>query len=89
MEETLKVSDVCKVLNCSKTTVYRYVQAGKLRPAFKIGRGFRFTPEEIERFQHAALPSRFVGEPGEMVVDGKMFINGEWRDVPDHNRGGV
>ncbi len=51
MAETLKVSDVCEALNCSRTTVYRRVKDGTLKPAFMVGKGFRFTPEEIERFK--------------------------------------
>jgi len=53
MKNTLKVSDVCRALNCSRTTVYRRVKDGSLHPAFTVGKGFRFTEEEIERFKQA------------------------------------
>ncbi len=49
--DVLTVDDVCEALKCSKTTLYRYVKAGKLRPAFRVGKGFRFTLEEIGRYQ--------------------------------------
>ncbi len=49
-EASLTVHDVCKQLNCSKTSVYRYVKAGKLQPAFRLGNRLRFFQKDIETF---------------------------------------
>ncbi len=30
--------------------------------------------------------SRFVGDPGEMIVDDKTFINGMWVELDEHRK---
>ena len=50
-KEALKAADVAQILGCSKQTIYRMVKAGKLTPSFRVGREYRFTPEEIGRYK--------------------------------------
>lgn len=61
-EEILKVSDVCRMLNCSKRTIYRRVKDGSLKPAFTLGRAFRFEKAEIDRFKREHQPTQEGGE---------------------------
>jgi excisionase family DNA binding protein len=49
-EASLTVNDVCHQLNCSKASVYRYVKAGKLRPAFRLGNRLRFFQKDVNAF---------------------------------------
>lgn len=47
--QLLTVGDVARQLNLPRSSVYRLVKGGYLRPV-KIGKLMRFTQEEIERF---------------------------------------
>ena len=44
----LNVSDLCDLLNVSRSTVYRWVRNEKLPPPYKIGRSIRWKTKEIE-----------------------------------------
>ncbi|MDR7189839.1 excisionase family DNA binding protein [Microbacterium sp. BE35] len=45
----LKVDDVARRLNCSRTFVLTEIRAGRLL-AFRVGRHFRFDPSEVEAY---------------------------------------
>ena len=56
-ETCLTVKDVCQQLKCSKESVYRYVKAGKLNAAFRLGNRLRFFQKDVDAFvQHQANP---------------------------------
>ena len=46
----LTVRDVCQQLKCSKESVYRYVKAGKLKAAFRLGNRLRFFQKDVDAF---------------------------------------
>lgn len=48
-EELITAEEVAKVLKVNIMTVYRYINAGKLK-ALKIGRVFRIRREDFEEF---------------------------------------
>ncbi len=43
------VEELAEKLRLNKMTIYRWIKTGKLT-AFKIGKGYRITSEEFERF---------------------------------------
>lgn len=43
----LTVTELCNYLKVKRSKVYRLLKAGKL-PAFRVGRDWRFNPEEID-----------------------------------------
>jgi excisionase family DNA binding protein len=47
-DRLLTVHDVRELLNCSRNTVSRLIQTGKLRP-MRLGRAVRFHPEDVRR----------------------------------------
>ena len=49
MSIILTVSDVSKMLQMSKSAVYKYAEAGKI-PSIKIGSCLRFTESQINDF---------------------------------------
>jgi excisionase family DNA binding protein len=49
MKQALTVSEVADVLQMSKTSIYKYAEAGKL-PSVKIGSNLRFTEDQITQF---------------------------------------
>jgi excisionase family DNA binding protein len=49
MKQTLTVSEVARMLQMSKTSIYKYAEAGKL-PSVKIGSNLRFTDDQINQF---------------------------------------
>lgn len=51
-ETSLTVNDVCQQLQCSRESVYRYVKAGKLKAAFRLGNRLRFFQKDVDAFMH-------------------------------------
>ncbi|MHB8516692.1 MAG: helix-turn-helix domain-containing protein [Dehalococcoidia bacterium] len=51
----LTVSEVAQRLRVSRTTVWRWVHAGRLR-ALRVGRGIRVREEDVERVAEPATP---------------------------------
>lgn len=49
MPDLCLVSEVADKLRISEMTVYRYIDAGKLK-AHRLGKAYRITREELERF---------------------------------------
>ena len=49
MKEYLKVEDVMRILQVSRTTAYEIVHSGNLK-SFKVGRLVRISAEELQRF---------------------------------------
>ena len=43
------ISELAKKLRVSNMTIYRYIEAGKLK-AHKLGKGYRVTKDEVQRF---------------------------------------
>lgn len=57
-ETCLPVKDVYQQLQCSKESVYRYVKAGKLKAAFRLGNQLRFFQKDVDAFvQRQANPT--------------------------------
>lgn len=54
MKEILSIDEACAFLRISKPTIYRYVQRGEI-PAFKVGRGWRFHKESLEKWIAARI----------------------------------
>lgn len=50
-QEYLTTEDVCERFNVSRTTVYRWKQAGLLSTGKKVGTRYLFTPQEIEELE--------------------------------------
>lgn len=48
MDDALTIQGVAQKLNVSPTTAYRLAQSGAI-PGFKVGRIWRFWPEEVEK----------------------------------------
>ncbi len=42
--------------------------------------------QESEQEHNDEYAFRFVGDPGEMIVDGKIFVNGEWVELEEHRK---
>lgn len=61
MDRMLKPEEVAEKLNISRPTLYKWVQKGKI-PAYKYGRGLRFSEEEIEQWvkQHPKHPEMIL-----------------------------
>ena len=47
--QLLRINDVCDQLRMSRSSVYREIEAGKLK-AFKIGKSLRINAEEVSRY---------------------------------------
>ena len=54
--ELLSVQDVCRMLGCSRRTVYRLKDSGQMPPSIKIGGMVRWRPDEIENWISAGCP---------------------------------
>lgn len=54
MDEILTVQEVADYLKVSRTTVWRWCNAGKLL-GFKVGRGWRIHRSELERIVEQSL----------------------------------
>lgn len=54
--ELLSVKDLCEILSCTRRTVYRMRDAGKLPQPMKIGGMVRWNPEEIEHWIACGCP---------------------------------
>jgi predicted DNA-binding transcriptional regulator AlpA len=54
----LRDRDACKVLGCSRATLWRRVQDGTLRPPIKIGHMSRFVASEIHEAIEKAKSDR-------------------------------
>lgn len=50
--------DIAKILNCSTSTIYRYVKQGRLNVAFRVGQKLRFTQKEIDEFIQNQRPGQ-------------------------------
>jgi len=48
-KEFYLVEELAKKLRVSNMTIYRYIQAGKIK-AYKIGKEFRISSEEYKKF---------------------------------------
>jgi len=53
LNQTLKVSEVAKLLQMSKSSVYKYAETGKI-PSIKIGSNLRFTEPQLKDFLSAS-----------------------------------
>lgn len=49
MQEFLTIDEVKEMLKVSKHTLYRYINAGKLK-AYKLGKEFRIDKKDFEEF---------------------------------------
>lgn len=49
MQEFLTIEEIIKILKVSKMTIYRYINAGKLK-AYKLGKEFRIDKKDFEEF---------------------------------------
>ncbi len=49
MKEYLKVEDVMRILQVSRTTAYDIIHSGLLK-SYKVGRLVRITAEDLQRF---------------------------------------
>jgi len=49
MTQTLNVSDVAKLLQLSKSSIYKYAETGKI-PSIKIGTNLRFTETQLDNY---------------------------------------
>lgn len=47
-DRLLSVADIRELLGCSRNTVTRMIQTGKL-PTIKLGRSVRFLPDDVRR----------------------------------------
>lgn len=57
MEKLLTTADVSKLLGISRTTLVRYIYEGKdglKLKARRLGRGYRFLPEDVDAFIEAS-----------------------------------
>lgn len=62
------MDEAAETLKLAKSTLYRYLQSGKLKGA-KIGRDWRFTEEQLKDFLKSMTPDDSSGElPGEEDV---------------------
>ncbi len=55
-ETLITIKDVTKLLNISRTTVYRLLEKGDI-PSYKIGNQLRFKLSEIEAYIEASKQS--------------------------------
>ena len=63
MDEILTVREVAEYLKLSRTTIWRWCHAGKLK-AFKVGRSWRIHRSELERITGHNLRSVDEAEEG-------------------------
>jgi len=47
-------AEVAKILKLNLNTVWRYIKEGKL-PAFKVGRCYRISEEQVQEFMNGGL----------------------------------
>ena len=59
--QLLKVADVCRALSCCRSSVYKLVKAGELRPV-KLLAGTRFRAEDIDAFVERFAKANTVGD---------------------------
>jgi len=52
MPDFYLVSELAEKLRVSEMTIYRYIEAGKLK-AHRLGKGYRIPKEEFEKFLDA------------------------------------
>ena len=53
-KEFYKAEDLAEKLDVNIMTIYRYIEAGKIK-AHKIGKEFRISLEEFERFLNSTI----------------------------------
>jgi len=54
MAKMLKPEEVAKLCGCSKITIYKMVNDGKI-PHVRIGRNVKFHPESIEKWLRGGM----------------------------------
>jgi len=55
-QQALTSSELCELLHITPRTLYRLVERGEIR-AFRVGRDFRFWPDEVARFTSQVEPT--------------------------------
>jgi excisionase family DNA binding protein len=55
MPEWMKTAEVCDYLKVSESTVYRWVNAGRL-PAYKFGGARRYKLEDVDALAEPIMP---------------------------------
>ena len=63
-ETCLTVKAVCQQPKCSKESVYRYVKASKLQPAFRLGNRLRFFQKDVDAFMQRLASNKPEKTPG-------------------------
>lgn len=61
--ELLSVQDVCRMLGCSRRTVYRLKDSGQMPPSIKIGGMVRWRPDEIQSWINDGCPETRARNP--------------------------
>lgn len=59
-KEIVTVKDLAKYLHCHQSTIYRLVKRGDI-PGFRLGGGWRFKIDEIDRWCRRAAVDRSGG----------------------------
>lgn len=62
--KVLTISEVAQLLRVHASTVYRLAKAGQL-PAFKLGDGWRFNSEDVDRWRFARVPKSGTPQEGD------------------------
>lgn len=57
-EPLMTTREVCAYLRCHPNSIARWIAAGKLKPAAKVGRSYRFSRAELERFTAASTEAQ-------------------------------
>lgn len=57
--EFLTAEEVAEMLKVNIMTIYRYIKAGKIK-AYKFGKGFRITNEDLQKFVSSSQINRRV-----------------------------
>jgi excisionase family DNA binding protein len=55
----LTINDMAAKLRVQRSTVYRLINAGELRP-IRVGSSYRFTPEWVDEYLAAQAERRYV-----------------------------
>lgn len=73
-----KPTEIAEMFDVNKYTVYAWIRKGRLE-GYKIGRGIRITPEQLDRFMAAAKTEQ-TAEP--TASGAKLYEGRGWGD--DH-----
>jgi len=60
--EIVTVKDLAKYLHCHQSTIYRLVKRGEI-PGFRLGGGWRFKIDEIDRWCRRSAVDRGSSRP--------------------------